>query len=202
MKIPTTYNKDFGDYEVISAGGHKCRLVRVVETQSQNGRKMLVVNLDTTEEDLQPLFFTNRYVQDKREDKKWPCKMYIVLEGEYAEGNLNRFLGAVEKSNDSFHPVPGADLNLQELTNLKVGAVFRKEEYTKSDLTVGTSVKPFRWCAYDKAQEQEVPKPKLLPQSQAAVTATTPAGAPIPGNNYGFVDVPADALEDEGLPFN
>lgn len=206
MKIPNNYNKDFGDYEQLSAGGHKCRIVRAVETKSQTGKQMLVVNLDTTEDDVQPLFFTNRYVRDKREEKKWPCKMYIILEGEYAEGNLNRFLGAVEKSNDTFHPEPGKDLDPQKFTDLKVGTVFRQEEYTKSDLTVGMSVKPFRWCSYDKAPEQEVPKPKLLPTSDTDPTRFVPEWqktqtATVTPSRAGFMDIPADALEEEGLPF-
>lgn len=199
MKIPNNYDPNATEFERIQPGGHKCIIKQVEETRSQSGKEMLVISFDTAPDDIQPTYFSNRYLADQRPDKKWQGNMYIVTEGQYAENNINRFLGAVEKSNDNFHPVKGGELDVKIFKNMKVGIVFREEEYENLSGEVRTSVKGFRWCSYDNAPEQNAPEPKLLQSSAAAFSATTPKALP---PTAGFFDVPADADETEGLPFH
>ena len=206
MKIPNSYdkNKDYNQArEQITPGGHKCIIKYAEEGRSQSGKQMLTVQIETSFEDTQPGFFQKRFDADTRADKKWPGNMYIVLEGQYAENNINKFLSALDHSNPNFTLAPGAELDPRQLMNLKVGVIFREEEYepqtaTMTDLMNGIypkAVRPAFWCGYDTAFEEKVPKMKTLNKVQTA------AAPPTPGASYGFVNVPADALEDEGLPF-
>lgn len=211
MKIPNNYdrNANMGAAERLTPGGHKCVIKQVDETISKSGKQMLEVSLDTSAEDAQPKFYENRFRADQRpvQEKRWGCVMYIVLEGEYAEQNLNRFLGAVEHSNPEVGEFkPGADVDPREFKGLNVGVLFREEEYSNQEGEVRTAVKPAFWCNYNDAPDQKVPKPKLLPRSATDPTRITPAWAQaqtttVTPSTAGFFDVPADALEDEGLPF-
>lgn len=211
MRIPNNYDKNAntGATERITPGGHKCVIKQVVETLSQAKKKMLVISLDTSAEDSQPKFYENRYLADQRpaNEKKWGCNMYIGLENEYTEANLNRFLGAVEHSNPEVGEFkPGADVDPREFKGLNVGVLFREEEYNNQDGEVRTAVKPAFWCNYNDAPDQKVPKPKLLQRAAADPTRITPPWAQaqtatVTPSAAGFFDVPADALEDEGLPF-
>ena len=63
----------------------------------------------------------------------------------------------------------------------KVGIVVREEEYGKHDGSVGVTRKPFRFCTYEHAYEQEIPQKKKLRASE------------------GFVQV--DDFSEDGLPF-
>ena len=206
MKIPSSYdtNKDYNQTrEQITPGGHKCIIKYAEEGKSQSGKQMLTIQIETSFEDTQPGFFQRRFDADTREKKKWTGNMYVVLEGQYAESNINKFLSALDHSNANFKLAPGAELDPRQLMNLKVGVIFREEEYepqtaTMTDLMNGIypkTVRPAFWCGYDTAFEEKVPKPKTINKVQTA-TAT-----PTPGASYGFVNVPADALEDDGLPF-
>ena len=76
------------------------------------------------------------------------------------------------------------DNGFAQLKGKKVGFVVREEEYLKSDGSVGVSRKPFRFCTYDKAEQQEIPKKKTLSPSA------------------GFTAVADDFSSDAGLPFN
>lgn len=202
MKIPNNYDRNAAEgFEALTPGGHKCVIMQAEEKKSQNGKQMLVVSFDTSEEDTQPKYFSNRYLADTRTDKKWQGNAYIVLEGEYAEANLNRLLGALDHSNENFNPAKGGELDPAELKGLKVGIVFRREEYINMGGEVRSSVKHFRWCAYDKALDQEAPQPKLLQSSADALQATRPQTAVVTPSAAGFIDVPAGADETEGLPF-
>jgi len=207
MKIPSSYdtNKDYNQTrEQITPGGHKCIIRDAIEGQSSTGKQMLTIRLDTSFEDTQPGFFQKRFEADTRADKKWPCNMYIVLEGQYAETNLNKFLSALDHSNANFRLAPGGELDPRQLMNLKVGVIFREEEYepqtaTMTDLMNGVypkTVKAAFWCGYDTALEEKAPKPKTINKVQTSTATPAPSNA-----GFGFVNVPADALEDAGLPF-
>ena len=206
MKIPSDYdtNKDYSTTrEQITPGGHKCIIKYAEEGRSQSGKQMLTVQIETSFEDTQPGFFQKRFDADTREKKKWPGNMYIVLEGQYAENNINKFLSALDHSNPNFTLAPGAELDPRQLMNLKVGVIFREEEYepqtaTMTDLMNGIypkTVRPAFWCGYDTAFDEKIPKPKTINKVETA-TATPTLGA-----SYGFVNVPAGADETEGLPF-
>lgn len=182
-------NIPIGMGESLKAGGHKCVIKKLEEATSSKGNQMLVIYFDTSDEDIQPGFYMNRYVNDKRPDKKWGGRFFLIVGGEYGPANLKRFITAVEDSNDGFQAWDfSGNLRMDAFTDLKAGLVFRKEEYTREDHTLGVATKGFRWCNYEKAYEQKEPERKAAP-------------APIQQPDYGFVNVPADALEDEGLPF-
>lgn len=196
---PKGYNDiQAGDYESLKPGGHKCVIKQVEAAKSSKGNDMLIIYLDTSEEDFQPQHFANRYLNDKRPDKQWPGtgKSYITLSGEYGPANLKRFCTAVEHSNEGFSCWDFNDnLRIDDLKNQKVGVIFREEEYTKEDYTLGRSIKPFRFCNYNEAFDKDAPEPKLLTQK-----APEGFGQTAPDMNSGFMSVP-DNLEDEGLPF-
>ena len=174
--------------ESMKAGGHKCVIKQLEETTSSKGSQMLVIYFDTADEDIQPHFYMDRYISDKRPDKKWGGRFFLIPGGEYGPANLKRFVTAVEDSNDGFQAwdFSGA-LNMDAFKGTKVGLVFRKEEYTRDDGQYGVATKPFRWCNYETAYEQKEPEMKKQP--------------PKADVDLGFLNVPADALEDEGLPF-
>ena len=60
--------------------------------------------------------------------------------------------------------------------NLKVGVIFREEEYepqtaTMTDLMNGIypkTVRPAFWCGYDTAFDEKVPKPKTINKVETA----------------------------------
>lgn len=191
--------KDYDNIQVggesLKAGGHKCVIKMLEEGISNNGNQKLVISFDTADEDIQPHYYMDRYLSDKRADKKWGGRFHLVTGGEYGPANLKRFITAVEDSNDGFQAWDfSGTLRMDAFKNMKVGLIFRKEDYITDDHQLRTATKGFRWCNYETAYEQKEPEPKKLPQSESAIQATTPAGV-----DYGFVNV---AEEDtEGLPF-
>lgn len=191
---PKDYEETSIGGDMITPGGHKCRIMQVEEAVSQRGSQMLVVSIDTDEHDKQPMYYQHRYLTDKRPDKKWGGKMYVVVDGEYGTSNLKRFCTAVEDSNKGFSCwTDKGELKLAELKNKLIGVVFRGEDYTKDDGQIGYTVKGWRFCNYATAETQKVPERKTEQK--------TPQSPGMPAD-YGFVDVTADGLEDEGLPFN
>ena len=198
IQKPKNYDTiQVGGGESLKAGGHKCVIKQIEEGTSSKGNQMLVIYYDTADEDIQPHFYMDRYLNDTRADKKWGGRFFITVTGDYGPANLKRFCTAVEDSNDGFQAWDfSGNLRMDAFKNMKVGLIFRREEYTAPDHQLRVATKGFRWCKYENAYDQKEPELKKLPQSEEAIRATTPAGV-----DYGFVDVPADALEDEGLPF-
>ena len=233
--------------EGIEPGGHKCTIKQVFETTSKNGKPMLVIYFDTAREDKAPEHFGRLYAADQKAGKtgdklKWRGVMYMVTVGEYANKNLAQLHTSVSASNDPelltrmgwtptedthdgktvYEPRWGAGYAAC-FKDLKVGVVFRLEEYRADDMSIRASAKPFRFCSYDKALEQAIPKrkeadPLVTPQMQfygndyqrdmtPDVFKTQAQAEPVQQSldtlnamNEGFMHIPDNA--GAGLPFN
>lgn len=202
-----------GEWERLSPGGHKCVIKQIEPLKSKSGLDMWLIYFDTDVHDAQPCYFSEAYKNDTRPDKTWGGRQWYIVDENasfrgkdgvsyYGQDNLAKFTGAIEKSNEGFAINWKADYRTQEFlnqfANKKIGIVFREEEYTKEDHTVGMSVKPMYFRSYEKAEEAKIPKLKEAPK-----TAETPAWTPAQGASgaNGFMQL-ADALMDEGLPFN
>lgn len=203
---PENYDKLRTSWEPLAPGGHKCIIKQVEGTVSKNGNKMLRISFDTDQDDKQPKFYTNAFLFDKNagRDAFWRGTTLVVIDPktDYGDGNLKRFVTAVEDSNPDFITKWG-EAFCECFAGAKVGIVFRQEEYTRADGQLGVAVKALRFCNYDTALDQKVPQRKTQdkpqqPQYQqmAFQQALDPALA-----QEGFMQV-SDPLEDEGLPFN
>ena len=188
IKKPANYDNYSSEFESLNLGGHKCIIKDVKEQRNQFGNMEFRVFYDTAEEDVQPKFFSNKYLSDARENKNWPYNGSIswLIGNEWWEKNLNGFTHAVAESNPDAK-IWGADdiLDLAALKGLKIGVVFGREE--KSDPELRVYIKPRYVCSFDKAPDQKIPAVKV--KGNAAPAAT----------DYGFVNVAED--DDEGLPF-
>lgn len=198
MQKPSNYD-DIVLGATINPGGHKCVIKKVEETKSQSGKDMIVVYFDTTKEDPQPNFFTDKYLAEKKakkEDVPWKGRSWIVTEGKYGPTNLKKFCTAVEDSNEGFQ-VQWGDKFAGCFTDKLVGVVFRIEEYVDEGTSeIRASVKPCWFCDYSKALEQKIPNRKEAPAPK-----TDPQDDWRKQAQEGFMAIP-DNLDDEGLPFS
>lgn len=233
MNRPNGYGKaQVAEWEPMKAGGHKCIIKQVQETKSKNGLSMLIISFDTDKEDIQPGYYTNQYMKDTQagRDAKWRGTGYLVTDPgtEYGTANLKRFNTAVEHSNTEqaliakgWNKITDPDTKEEGLEpawgdrypgsfkDLKVGIVFRREFYTADDGQSRASMKPFRYCNYDKAFEQKVPEDKLTDdmkvQPSTAVQPPAEWTDPHQMTNDEFFQslsgAAPDPLADEGLPF-
>lgn len=152
----------YGDFETLKAGGYKCLIKKVECNTSSNGKEFLKISFDIAEGEHKD-FYSKKYLNDQRPDKKWSGVWTVFTEG-YEAGSTNpKFKGlvtSVEESNSGYK----FDWNEQTLVNKKVGLVFREEEFTALDGSIKSAVKPFYAVSYDKAEEANIPKPKVLEQ--------------------------------------
>lgn len=194
---PKNYEELKGDWQPLAQGGHKCVIKEVRETVSEydSSKTVVLISFDTAEEDQQPMYFTNLYLSDKRQDKKWRGTKSYFVESEYFEKQLSKFVGALEASNPDVHFWKKDELDVKACKNQRIGIVFRGKEYQKQDGSIGFTVEPFFFCDYDQAFDQDVPEVKKV---ERPAQAQAPASAPA---DEGFMDI-ADGLDDEGLPFS
>ena len=154
----------YGEFKPITAGGHIMKIMSVEVVTSSTGKEMLKISLDTASDDTQPAFFADKYRRDTRTEKKWGCVMYQLVYDD--QGTTNRgfktFITSVEESNPGFTVAWGASFEAC-LKNKRVGAIFREEEYEKTDGSVGRSTKPFAFRSVETIKDGvEIPEPKLL----------------------------------------
>lgn len=180
LNKPTDFEaaQAYGEFTPIAVGGHIMRIMGVEVVKSSTGKEMLKISLDTASDDSQPAYFAAKYRADTRAEKKWGCLMFQLVYDE--QGATNRgfktFVTSVEESNAGFKVTWGAGFE-SCLKDKRVGAIFREEEYEKTDGTVGKSTKPFAFRSVETIKAGvEIPEPKLL---------NKPTGGGIPQSSYG-----------------
>lgn len=195
MNKPEGYDdaQAMGDYTPIDLGGHYCIIKGVKETQTKNGKPMIVVCFDFCKPDKQPEYFMQEFKNDTRPDKKWPHTgtAYIMTQ-DYQDANktsrnFKTFCTAVEKSNN--YAINWGDNWGDQFKGKKIGAVFGEVE---NEYNGKRSMRhELRWfCQWDKVEGAAVPKAKYLPNSTHAATTTNPDG---------FMAIPDTA--DDDVPF-
>lgn len=184
MQKPNNYDEVAASlaFEPLALGGHVCVIKAIEETKSKAGREMLKVALDIGGEDPQAGYYAERFKNDTRDNKKWPCCSYVVTTG--PDGNcsksLAQFVTSVEASNSGFR-FPWD--NLQLLKGKKVGGVFGQEEYLNDKGEVKKATKLFWFRSAEKVKDAAVPK---LKQLKAATSSPAKASA--------WADISADDI--------
>lgn len=137
----------YGEFTPLELGGHICQIMSVEETTSSTGKDMLIISLDTAQQDKQPGYYMEQWKNDDRQDKKWGCRVFQLVLGK--DGNTNRglktFITAVEKSNPGFQ-VQWGDGFAACFKGRLIGGVFGREQYQNSygDLKWSTKCVQFR----------------------------------------------------------
>lgn len=197
MMKPQGYEeaRETGEFAPIELGGHYATIKQVTETQSKTGKPMIVVLIDFCPPDSQAGYHSNAYQNDSRDPKKWPHNgtIYIMV-NDYQDDtktsrNFKTFCTSYEKSNNTSVKWGGSNWN-QQFKNKKIGVVYGEEENEYNGQRSMRRV-PRWFCSWDKVEGAAIPRAKML-QSSA------PVGGPA---NDSFMNVPAGANEDEGIPF-
>ena len=198
----------FQQREEITPGGHHLIIKQVNETESKNGKPMIVVLFDFAQNDTQAGVFMTEFKNDDRNDKKWPHRgtSYIMTQdwqdSSKTSRNFKSFCTCFEKSKGCVIKwVEDPNIWAAQFKNKKIGGcfgiihdVYNGKEITKTEL---------RWfCEDAKVESTQVPNERLLTESQKMelkADPNTPREKPQMGPDTDFVNVPADI--DEELPF-
>lgn len=168
MQKPNNYDNTtpYSNQEALDLGGHILRILKVEEATSKAGNPMILIYLDTDKSDKQPLYFKKRYDNDTREEKKWGCIMYQLVEnpktGECHQG-LVTFHDAVAKSNSGFKLVWG-DKYCSCFKDKLIGGVFGREQYINNKGKASFATKCFWLRTVDDIKNGvDIPEDRLLP---------------------------------------
>lgn len=167
MRKPNGYEQAqvHGDYTPLEVGGHYCVVKKVEECKSKSGLDMLKISIDTANNDKQPHYYMDSYRADTRQDKRWGCIVYLVVDDstDYGTGNLKGFVTAVENSNPSFQ-VRWDEGFGECFRNREVGVVFGREQYQNQNGELKWSIKPKWFRSLDTVLDAPVPNDKYLPK--------------------------------------
>lgn len=197
MNKPNGYDevKAAGEWEAPKTGGHYMVVKKVEERKSSSGKDMIVVFFDFAAKDSQPMYFTNEYQNDMREERKWPYAgtSYIMV-NDYKDDsktskNFKTFITCIEKSNKGFETSWGGNEWGAQFAGKAIGGVFGRVE---SEYNGQTSLRSqLRWfCSIDAVATAKVPEDKLLPTKTSA--------PPVTGNEP-FMVVPDSEMD--AVPF-
>lgn len=176
-----------GQGERMTPGGHVCRIMDAEVVTSRTGREQMVLYLEVADEGELNGFYTRQYKRRKESSQNgavWPCRFFQGTQG--PDGNASPYfkglIKAIEESNGAYK------WNWQEksLKGLRVGFIFREEEYQDSMGEIKTTVKPAFCASTQRIREGvEIPAKKTLNGQMS-----------IPAAQNGFTPV-----YDDELPF-
>lgn len=198
MQKPNNYDntKPYLRQEALALGGHILKIIKVEESTSKAGNPMLLIYLDTDKSDKQPFYFKRRYDNDSRQEKKWGCIVYQLVNdpqtGECNKG-LVTFHGNVARSNSSFKLVWG-DKYCDCFKNKLIGGVFGREQYVSNKGNLAFSTKCFWFTTVEEVKKGvDIPKDKLLPSPYGVNGANS--------DNFDIESITDSDNLDEDYPF-
>lgn len=180
--------KEQREYEQLPKGAYVIRLLNAKEEPNKNGAGThLKVAFDIAEGEFSGIY-KRSFEADTREDKKWPADavLYITCPNDDSEqfviDNFNKFMTAVEDSNEGYHWA-------WDETTLKdklVGAKFCIEQ-SEYDGKIWDHTRAKWFISAQKVRDGKfgkLPNDKLIESKK----------------DYGFVNVPEN-VADEEIPF-
>jgi len=201
------------EFKPIGLGGHKME-IKHISRNERSGYVIYDLSLDTSSDDVQPLYFTEAYYANTKENKRWGCIFGVFVND--SDGNTNRsfkaFITSIEKSNPGFSVPWGADQTtfIESFRGKSIGAVFGEREFFSSN----GAKKMMREVRYirstDGITEVGIPAPKLLPETAIKASGFVPLSqAPAMSPNAAMspsATMPPNAAmpiltDDEDLPF-
>lgn len=160
-------------FEPLALGGHTCVIKHAEEAKSQSsGRDMLRVYLDIGGDDPQAGYYQDKFDNDDRNPKRWPCIAFVMTTDKdgVCSRQLAGFVRSVQESN------PGFKMDFDHVELLKgklVGGVFGQEEYKNDKGEIKKATKLFWFRDVAKVKDAPVPKLKEL---KAGTSPAKPAG--------------------------
>lgn len=195
------------EWTMLEPGGHRLKIKGIEPTKSKTGLDMWIISFDTTEDDKQPAYYLNAYVNDTRPDKIWGGRSWLIVDenassllktGEqffYGRRNISNFTDAIEKSNFGFETDWSNDFRsaefLAQFTEKLIGGVFVKEYYSNASGEARATTKLKYYRGIDGVEDAKIPEEI---DRQAPKPAAGQAGA------QGFMQLMDDT--EEGIPFN
>lgn len=178
-----------GDYSLLPAGGYVCKVIRLEEVKSKNGREMIKVMLDIAEGDEKDRF-RRQYDEDDRADKRWKCNFFQLIsdnDGKTSRG-FKTFVEMCREENDNFNVEWGAGFS-ECFKGKLIGMLFRREEYEYNGKT-GWNTKPYRVKDIEDIRTGNFKIPEDKPLKDETIQNLKPM---LP---EGF-----EAIDDDDIPF-
>lgn len=190
------YNKENrktgGNYEMLPKGNYVCKVMAVEEVKYKNGHSGVKISFDIAEGEYKD-FYTKKYQEDDREDKKWSYDAVYYLGIPYDGCGLwvidgwDTFWANIEDSNNGY--VWNGDE--QAIKGKVFGGCFRIEQSQNEE--TGQIYDHVKICGTRIAQDIRDGKVTWTPKDKLIDTTAAPAGSD-------FVSVP-DNVSEMDLPF-
>ena len=189
MKVPS-YNKENrkkagAGFEKLPKGNYVCKIMNIEEVTSVKGKKGIKIYFDIAEGEYTD-FYTKKYQEDDREDKKWSGDAVYWLSIPYdgcdgfIQDGWDTFWANIEDSNNGYV----FDGNEKKIKGKTFGGIFRMEQ-TEYNGKIYDHTKLFRTCISQEIRDGKVtwsPKDKLIGTTNAASSddfMSIPEGSPV-----------------------
>lgn len=182
--------KTQADYEVLPKGAYVIKILNAKEEPNSNGKgNHLKVAFDVSEGEYAG-FYKRTFDNDTREDKKWPNDATVYLSSpednseQFIIDNFNKFITAVEDSNNDYH----WNWDERTLKDKLVGAKFYIEQ-SEYNGNIYNHTKAKWFVAAQKVRDGKAGR---LPNDKLIASQNT--------NTDDFMSIP-DNITEEEIPF-
>lgn len=128
----------------LTAGGHICRILHIVQTTSQAGKPMVAVQFDVDEGGEFDGYYVKQHKERQKRNNaaKYQGVIRFMLYGKDGGTNpyFKGFIKSLEESNGPYK----WDWNEKSAENKKIGIIFREEEYQDNSGVIRNGVKPYQ----------------------------------------------------------